>query len=650
MVIRQPYNSSPHLSDYSGSEISNYTYNSESNVSDSMQPQHTSIQSADFYFKPTNAELCSYRPPINYSPIPAGFSGSPPVMASQYAAPNLHSTGYGTESSFPADGQHGYRPEWSGGYSSAGYHRSRTSMAAPYAYNRYNSIPEMSDGDQRKNTTRESTNMLKSWLQEHNKNPYPSKGEKIMLAIVTKMTLTQVSTWFANARRRLKKENKMTWAPKNRCNELQTKNESKTTDDSPLEEYNENKHHEQNEDKEDFSNSKTGENLSQNLRQSPTTINGDNNHALTNMSPIRDDLHDTQIWAKGNPQELGCQAENRVMPYPAEGNNGCVTTPAIIPHHFSSYSTACLAAPVSPGYSKEHQTSWSHSLQSNFGISQQSYEGEMAASNSSHSVNTVASTINVIGSDVIDHHRYPLDHSICLRPTRGQVDCKVRSNLSHSPTSSLPSEYKTEISDIPPYHAAYSNNNDTDDQSSFFYFPPQEAVSALRTMHPAGCSSVSKNSVIDYCPPSVPVNTSSPIIGDSFRLPQCHQVRHFDSASQVSEAQFSETTLAVSAPPPKAGSMIYSTPYYHQAMTDGEKIVTDNRHSGFTTASCELMTKHIPISSPHASPGDFSPSFAGIINVEPSHRYAHFIRFKHVEPDKLVSTFLVYNAYVIVSY
>ncbi len=32
-----------------------------------------------------------------------------------------------------------------------------------------------------------------------------------MLAIITKMTLTQVSTWFANARRRLKKENKMTW-------------------------------------------------------------------------------------------------------------------------------------------------------------------------------------------------------------------------------------------------------------------------------------------------------------------------------------------------------------------------------------------------------------------------------------------------------
>jgi Homeobox KN domain len=57
---------------------------------------------------------------------------------------------------------------------------------------------------------------LKAWLYEHIKNPYPTKGEKIMLAIITKMTLTQVSTWFANARRRLKKENKMQWSPRNR--------------------------------------------------------------------------------------------------------------------------------------------------------------------------------------------------------------------------------------------------------------------------------------------------------------------------------------------------------------------------------------------------------------------------------------------------
>ena len=63
----------------------------------------------------------------------------------------------------------------------------------------------------RKNATRESTNTLKAWLYEHRKNPYPTKGEKVMLAIITKMTLTQVSTWFANARRRLKKDNRTGW-------------------------------------------------------------------------------------------------------------------------------------------------------------------------------------------------------------------------------------------------------------------------------------------------------------------------------------------------------------------------------------------------------------------------------------------------------
>uniref|UniRef100_A0A8C5JWF4 Iroquois homeobox 4 n=1 Tax=Jaculus jaculus TaxID=51337 RepID=A0A8C5JWF4_JACJA len=85
-----------------------------------------------------------------------------------------------------------------------------------YSYDRYGT---MDSGTRRKNATRETTSTLKAWLQEHRKNPYPTKGEKIMLAIITKMTLTQVSTWFANARRRLKKENKMTWPPRNKCAE-----------------------------------------------------------------------------------------------------------------------------------------------------------------------------------------------------------------------------------------------------------------------------------------------------------------------------------------------------------------------------------------------------------------------------------------------
>ncbi|XP_075442134.1 iroquois-class homeodomain protein IRX-2 [Ascaphus truei] len=117
--------------------------------------------------------------PLQYSSDPAGF---PSYMGSPYDA---HTTGM--------TGAISYHP-----YGSPAY---------PY---------QLNDPAYRKNATRDATATLKAWLQEHRKNPYPTKGEKIMLAIITKMTLTQVSTWFANARRRLKKENKMTWAPRNK--------------------------------------------------------------------------------------------------------------------------------------------------------------------------------------------------------------------------------------------------------------------------------------------------------------------------------------------------------------------------------------------------------------------------------------------------
>ncbi|XP_061590710.1 iroquois homeobox 7 [Cololabis saira] len=79
--------------------------------------------------------------------------------------------------------------------------------------------------------TRESTGALKAWLQEHLKNPYPTKGEKIMLAIITKMSLTQVSTWFANARRRLKKENRVSWACKGKSDEEEDEEQEADSDE-----------------------------------------------------------------------------------------------------------------------------------------------------------------------------------------------------------------------------------------------------------------------------------------------------------------------------------------------------------------------------------------------------------------------------------
>ncbi|NWR52724.1 IRX2 protein, partial [Regulus satrapa] len=99
------------------------------------------------------------------------------------------------------------------------YDAHTTGMTGAISYHPYGSPAypyQLNDPAYRKNATRDATATLKAWLQEHRKNPYPTKGEKIMLAIITKMTLTQVSTWFANARRRLKKENKMTWAPRNK--------------------------------------------------------------------------------------------------------------------------------------------------------------------------------------------------------------------------------------------------------------------------------------------------------------------------------------------------------------------------------------------------------------------------------------------------
>nr|XP_022913992.1 homeobox protein caupolican [Onthophagus taurus] len=109
------------------------------------------------------------------------------------------------------------------------YHPYDTAFAG-YPFNGYGMDL---NGARRKNATRETTSTLKAWLNEHKKNPYPTKGEKIMLAIITKMTLTQVSTWFANARRRLKKENKMTWEPRNRVEDEDNNNEDddhKSTD------------------------------------------------------------------------------------------------------------------------------------------------------------------------------------------------------------------------------------------------------------------------------------------------------------------------------------------------------------------------------------------------------------------------------------
>ncbi|KAI3360834.1 hypothetical protein L3Q82_013057 [Scortum barcoo] len=152
---------------------------------------------------PRNEDLARSSSGSAFSPYP----GSAAFSASAGA-------GFSSPLSYSADPTTGFPS-----YMSSPYDAHTTGMAGALSYHPYGSpgYPyQLNDPAYRKNATRDATATLKAWLQEHRKNPYPTKGEKIMLAIITKMTLTQVSTWFANARRRLKKENKMTWAPRNK--------------------------------------------------------------------------------------------------------------------------------------------------------------------------------------------------------------------------------------------------------------------------------------------------------------------------------------------------------------------------------------------------------------------------------------------------
>lgn len=47
------------------------------------------------------------------------------------------------------------------------------------------------------------TDLLKGWLLEHASHPYPTEDEKRSLCSMTGLTLSQVSNWFINARRRI---------------------------------------------------------------------------------------------------------------------------------------------------------------------------------------------------------------------------------------------------------------------------------------------------------------------------------------------------------------------------------------------------------------------------------------------------------------
>ncbi|KAM4604682.1 LOW QUALITY PROTEIN: homeobox protein Mohawk-like [Polymixia lowei] len=86
---------------------------------------------------------------------------------------------------------------------------------SPIKYRRYGSRLGGVKVRHKRQALQDMARPLKHWLYKHRDNPYPTKTEKVLLALGSHMTLVQVSNWFANARRRLKntvRQPDLSWA------------------------------------------------------------------------------------------------------------------------------------------------------------------------------------------------------------------------------------------------------------------------------------------------------------------------------------------------------------------------------------------------------------------------------------------------------
>ncbi|XP_054452634.1 homeobox protein Mohawk-like [Anoplopoma fimbria] len=90
-----------------------------------------------------------------------------------------------------------------------------TDDSSPFKYRRYGSRLSGVKVRHKRQVLQDMARPLKHWLYKHRDNPYPTKTEKVLLALGSQMTLVQVSNWFANARRRLKntvRQPDLSWA------------------------------------------------------------------------------------------------------------------------------------------------------------------------------------------------------------------------------------------------------------------------------------------------------------------------------------------------------------------------------------------------------------------------------------------------------
>ncbi|CAO1618682.1 unnamed protein product [Parajaminaea phylloscopi] len=142
-----------------------------------------------------------------------GPLGNRPVMSSAQTSPkwdpygpvgkvpsglSLPVSSSSSSSSSPAGSSHRYHPFAREPSTSPDHHRiAATANHADYIG------PATSAPRRRGKLPKDVTELLKGWLMEHSSHPYPNEDEKRRLCLSTGLSISQVSNWFINARRRI---------------------------------------------------------------------------------------------------------------------------------------------------------------------------------------------------------------------------------------------------------------------------------------------------------------------------------------------------------------------------------------------------------------------------------------------------------------
>ncbi|KAJ7718117.1 hypothetical protein DFH07DRAFT_336309 [Mycena maculata] len=198
--LSSDYTRSSHLSPYSESD--HWTTSPSGIVRPSSTPGQLSSPAVKYEDGLRHSSF-SAAPP-HMSQQQQMFAGSARISGHQVADRRSLSAGIKSEWAFPASDY----PLPSG---IAGGHHHYPPMPPAPALNSPNRSPQsaasstLADRPQRKRgkLPKETTDFLKAWLHRHSDHPYPSEEEKKQLCHATGLSMSQVSNWMINARRRI---------------------------------------------------------------------------------------------------------------------------------------------------------------------------------------------------------------------------------------------------------------------------------------------------------------------------------------------------------------------------------------------------------------------------------------------------------------